>query len=426
LIASAAWHQPVILWDVQTGRTVARLADHTSLGPHMRFSADGKTLATAGDQGTAGVWDVTTGKLVQQFALPPDGVSAVLAAGGGKLLAYAPAESENGEEAVITVWDLVAGRIARRFNGHATMVNGVALSADGRMLASRSEDRTIRVWEAASGAERVRFADRGQGSGWTGTQFLAFAPDGRTLATCGPADSVVRLWDLTTGNPLPPLTGHLGWVGAVEFSTDGRTLISGSQDSSILAWDVTALARREGRAERRMSADEARKKWDELREPDAARAYRAMWDLVAAGDSAVEFLRGQLHPAVAVDPQQLARWIRDLDHPQYAARERATASLAQVADQAESALRAALVRTTSAEVRQRIRRILDTGSEVEPSPDRLREARAVEALELSASPAAGRFLTHLAEGAPEATLTRDAAASLKRFQARRGPENADR
>jgi WD40 repeat protein len=164
LLASATREPAIIIWEVATGRRLRTLAEHNSLGPHMRFSTDGKTLATAGDQQTAAIWDVATGKILQSFTQPPNGVSAVLAYAGGKVLAFERAESENGEEPVIVLWDLVGGRVIRRFSGHKDMVSGIALSWDGRMIASRGEDRTIRVFEVSTGAERAQFADPGQGN----------------------------------------------------------------------------------------------------------------------------------------------------------------------------------------------------------------------------------------------------------------------
>jgi hypothetical protein len=108
-----------------------------------------------------------------------------------------------------------------------------------------------------------------------------------------------------------------------------------------------------------------------------------------------------------------------LDHAHYQTREKATTALTQVADQAESALRVALVRTTSAEVRQRIRRILDTVSDAEPSPDRLRDLRGIEVLERIGSPGARELLASLGRGAPDADLTRQATESLRRIDSRR-------
>src|SRR5947207_3207172 len=74
-------------------------------------------------------------------------------------------------------------------------------------------------------------------------------------------------------------------------------------------------------------------------------------------------------------------------------------------------------RTTSAEVRQRIRRVLDAGRDVDPSPDRLRELRVVEVLEALA---ARERLAELARGAAGAFLTREAEAALRRLERRAG------
>jgi WD40 repeat protein len=73
---------------------------------------------------------------------------------------------------------------------------------------------------------------------------VAFAPDGRTLAT-GSDDTTVILWDLTDpARPRqlgPPLTGFNGSVDSVVFVPDGRTLATGSADNTVILWDLTGL-----------------------------------------------------------------------------------------------------------------------------------------------------------------------------------------
>ncbi|MFI6455614.1 WD40 repeat domain-containing protein [Streptosporangium amethystogenes] len=66
---------------------------------------------------------------------------------------------------------------------------------------------------------------------------VAFSPDGRTLAS-GLWDKTIRIWDAATGNTIETLTGHTEVAGSVAFSPDGRTLASGSHDGTVRLWDT--------------------------------------------------------------------------------------------------------------------------------------------------------------------------------------------
>jgi small GTP-binding protein len=66
---------------------------------------------------------------------------------------------------------------------------------------------------------------------------LAFAPEGRTLAT-GSQDNTVKLWDAHTGKLLRTLKGHQDWIWGVAFDPAGRTLVSGGEDATIKLWHV--------------------------------------------------------------------------------------------------------------------------------------------------------------------------------------------
>ena len=67
---------------------------------------------------------------------------------------------------------------------------------------------------------------------------VAFSPDGKRIVS-GSDDKTVRVWDAATGQPIgAPLTGHTGAVNSVAFSPDGKRIVSGSDDKTVRVWDA--------------------------------------------------------------------------------------------------------------------------------------------------------------------------------------------
>ena len=109
--------------------------------------------------------------------------------------------------------------------GHTDYVGCVAFSPDGKTLASGSADRTIKLWDVATGQERGP-----PSRGTLEVSRLAFSPDGKTLASGGGRIRTVKLWDVATGKEPATLKGHTVPGASVAFSPDGKTLASGSRD----------------------------------------------------------------------------------------------------------------------------------------------------------------------------------------------------
>ena len=226
---------PVRLWDTATHRLIgAPMTAHTDSVWSMEFSPDGRTLATAGYDGTVRLWDVTTRRQVGpplpfRARSPENYPPYVVFSPDGRTLATP------GDGSSTQLWDVYTHhRAGGPFSAQTGIAHAVAFSPDGKTIATGGADNTVRLWDLAS--------HRQIGSPLTGNErevdSVAFSPDGTRLATGG-GDDTVRLWDVGTHRQIgDSLTGHTDSVSAVAFSLDGRTLVSGGDDATVRLWNV--------------------------------------------------------------------------------------------------------------------------------------------------------------------------------------------
>jgi len=149
-------------------------------------------------------------------------------------LAYSPDGrylASGSSDKTIKIWETATGTELRTLTGHSMTVWSVAYSPDGRYLASGSLDKTIKIWEVATG--KVRTLTGHYMTFWS----VAYSPDGRYLAS-GSSDKTIKIWETATGKELRTLAGHSKGVWSVVYSPDGRYLASGSSDKTIKIWEV--------------------------------------------------------------------------------------------------------------------------------------------------------------------------------------------
>lgn len=116
--------------------------------------------------------------------------------------------------------------------GHAGQVLSIAFTSDSKLMASGSVDKTIVLWDPATGTQLIALKGH---TGTVGT--VAFSPDDKQLAS-GSADNTIKLWDVAGGREKQTMRAHTLFVSSVAFSPDGKMLASGSGDQTVKLWDV--------------------------------------------------------------------------------------------------------------------------------------------------------------------------------------------
>jgi WD40 repeat protein len=228
------------VWNADGSKNLHSLEVVHSRHAQVALSDDGKLLATWGENAhdrdislIIQLWDTVTGKELKKIVVEGDGVSAVALSPNGKEMAVADDDSS------ITIWDLKTGKLVHRVPARRKSGWLLRYSPDGKVLVAGTTDGVVQVWETA-GYRRLGVTEVGECT----LMSVAFLPEKKVLVLALD-ECAIRVWEAPSGRSVSPMEGHTGQVTAVQFSPNGKKVLSAGTDG-VRMWNAAT-----GKSERR-------------------------------------------------------------------------------------------------------------------------------------------------------------------------------
>jgi len=232
-LATASADRTVRLWAGLESLGVRILPRESRAVRGIAFLPDNRTLASVSGDSRVRFWDTETAQLASSIELSGKGLTCMAVSPCGQLLALGTSDG------TIEVRDLTApDRRIARFQQFGGDVQILVFSSDGLLLASEAilspgQSGSTTLWDLQRRKERLTIPWSGPRHG---TQRIAIAPDGKTLASV--LHTEVTLFDLATGGSRSCPTGHRSYVKCVAYSPDGAVLATGGTDPKIELLDT--------------------------------------------------------------------------------------------------------------------------------------------------------------------------------------------
>jgi len=244
-IATSAYDSKVRIWSFPEGKLVHELSGHANTVWTLSISHDSKQLASAGEDKVIRIWDIETGKLVQQLTGHGMNIWDI------KFNPVKPQLASGSFDRTVNIWDVLSGKSVKTITEHTQAVVSLEYTDDGKYLASTSDDKTVKIWNTENWSlyKNLEVPEH--------VQAVAFSPDGKWLIAGGRDKAMMgellqnfmgdsqynkgismRLWDIVSGKLLQTFSVHANDVNDLDYSPDGKHIVSASADHTVIIWSL--------------------------------------------------------------------------------------------------------------------------------------------------------------------------------------------
>jgi WD40 repeat protein len=237
-VLSISLDRSLKIWDVTSGKMLKEFADYRrdngaktdEISTH--FSSNGKYLIFARNwERTANVLDLVSGKIILKLEGHTRNILSVQFSPNGEYAATASADD------TVKIWEITSGKNIQQLVGHTFGVHTIKFSPDGKQIITASYDRSIRIWETSTGKLTWNRAS------YSECKAVQFSPSGKLISVVTSTNSIL-FYNADNGKLINEMNfGHKlnfqnNAINSVKFSPDGKSIVMASNNDTVSVWDV--------------------------------------------------------------------------------------------------------------------------------------------------------------------------------------------
>ena len=230
ILASASADRTIKLWNTENGKLITTIKELQAAINSISFSSDNQFLVLGNEDNTVKVWDIRQEKVVATLKDHTDSIETVLVSPNNKYIVSA------GHDKTIKVWNF-EGKLLQSIDAHNLAITDLEFTSNGKILASASWDNTVKLWQIEASGEINSNPLQTLTEHQDGVTDLLINNDDKLLVSAS-SDRTIKLWNIQDGSLIKTLQGHVSRINSIAFTNNEQSIISADEQQGLYWWDL--------------------------------------------------------------------------------------------------------------------------------------------------------------------------------------------